>query len=239
MEVRVRNRWFILILWSIIFVITSTLVFKLSYRNYRKPIQQDINPSKPMVAITFDDGPNSTYTPQVLDILYENNAFGTFFICGQYIEGNERILKEMIQCGHEIENHTYSHQRLTSLTQDEIANEISLSQKSIQKVLPDYEFLYVRPPYGDYNETVENEVELPLALWDIDSGDWIQTDEQVICNNVIDNVKDGSIIVFHDDSECTVNALEKIIPELEEQGFQLVTISQLYQYKQVTSIEEK
>ncbi len=223
---------FIIFLGCIISVIISILLFDINKSKYDSPIEQTIDPNKPMVAITFDDGPNSLYTPQVLDILYENTSLGTFFICGQSIDGNEDILNDMVLCGHELENHTNTHPKLTLLTSDEIIDEIYLAQKKIEEVFPDYEFKYVRPPYGFYNEAVINTADLPLILWDVDSGDWIETDVEKICNDVIDNVKDGSVVVFHDDNDYTVEALKKIIPELKERGFQFVTLEQLFEYRQ-------
>ncbi len=162
----------------------------------------------------------------------KTNYFGTFFICGKSIDGNENILKQMIACGHEIENHTNTHQKLTLLTRDEINEEIFLAQKNIEKVFPEHEFKYVRPPYGFYNEEVQKAVDVPLILWDVDSGDWIEEDSEKIYNNVVNNVKDGSVVVFHDDNNYTVEALKKIIPELKKRGFQFVTLEQLFEYRQ-------
>ncbi len=224
---RVQNRWFTLILWTIIFMITGSLILKINHGKYRTPIQQEINPNKPMVALTFDDGPNPRYTPRVLDVLYKNNALATFFICGEDIEGNENLIKEMINHGHEIENHTDTHKNLSLLTKDKIIEEVVLPQKRIEKIVPTYKFKYIRPPYGEYSETVEDAIDQPLILWDVDSDDYIVTDVEKIVDNVLSSVKDGSIVVFHDDNRYTVAALKKIIPELEKQGYQFVTVSQL------------
>ncbi len=228
---RVRNKWFTLILWTLIILITVFLMFSINQRKCRTPINQVLNPNKPMVALTFDDGPNRAYTQKVLDVLYENNAFGTFFISGQNISGNEDILKEMKRLGHEIENHTFSHVNLTMLSTEEIAKEFELTQNSIENVLPNYKFKYVRPPFGEYTESVEIAAQCPIVLWDIDSGDYVEKDEKKIYDNVVSSVKDGSIIVFHDDNRHTVAALEKIIPELQNRGFQFVTVSQILKYK--------
>ncbi len=228
---RVQNRWFALILCTIILLISSMLIIKLNRWNCRQPIAQLINPDKPMVAITFDDGPNPKFTPQVLDVLYENNALGTFFICGENIGGNEDLLKEMVKFGHEIENHTDSHKNLALLTREQIIYEIVLPQERLEEVLPEYKFKYIRPPFGEYSEDVEDVAGLPLVLWDVDSDDYIQRDVDVICDNVRNKVKDGSVVVFHDDNKSTVEALKIIIPELQEEGFQFVTLEQLDEYR--------
>ncbi len=228
---RVQNRWFVLILCTLIILISGMLLTRINRLNCRTPLEQVINPDKPMVALTFDDGPNRKYTPKVLDILYENNALGTFFICGKSINGNEAIIKEMYFFGHEIENHSDTHQNLALLTDKEIIEEVTKPQKRIEEILPDYKFEYLRPPFGEYEENVEDATNLPIVLWDVDSLDYSETDAEVISNNVLVNVKDGSIVVFHDDNKNTVNALKKIIPELQSRGFQLVTVSQILEYR--------
>ncbi len=228
---RVRNKWFTLILWTIIFIITGSLIFKINHGRYRTQILQEINPNKPMVALTFDDGPNKKFTPRVLDVLYKNNAVATFFICGENIVGNERLIKEMINSGNEIENHTDTHKNLALLSRDKIIEEISLPEQRIEKILPDYKFKYIRPPFGEYSETVENVIDQPLILWDVDSDDYIETDVDKIVDNVLSKVKNGSIIVFHDDNKYTVSAIKIIIPELENRGYQFVTVSQLLELK--------
>ncbi len=228
---RVQNRWFALILVIIITLISCVLILRFNRWNCPGEIVQSIDPNKPMVALTFDDGPNKKYTPQVLEVLYKNNAYGTFFICGENIESSKLLIKEMIQYGHEIENHTDTHQNLTLLTKDKIIEEIQIPQERIEKILPEYKFKYIRPPFGEYSETVEDVAGLPILLWDVDSDDYIQKDVDVISNNVLSKVKDGSIVVFHDDNRNTVKALEKLIPELKSRGFQLVTVAQMDEYK--------
>ena len=100
-------------------------------------------------------------------------------------------------------------------------------EEELRKILPDYTVKYVRPPYGRYNEAVEQAVGHPLMLWTIDSGDWDDPDAESIYTTVVSNIQDGDIIVFHDDNPETVKALESIIIELKSRGFQFVTVSQM------------
>jgi peptidoglycan/xylan/chitin deacetylase (PgdA/CDA1 family) len=188
-----------------------------------------MNSAQPVVALTFDDGPNSRYTPQVLDILYEEQVPATFFLVGEKFAGNELLIKEMAASGHEIGSHTFSHPDLTTLNTQQIRQEIRQTEKELKKILPDYPVQYVRPPYGRYTEKVEKAIDLPLMLWTIDSGDWENPDAEKIYTTVVRNIQDGDIVVFHDDNAETVKALEKIIVELKARGFQFVAVSQMYE----------
>lgn len=225
---RVKNSWFILLLWIFIFVITAVLLSNLHSRIYREAIKVPLDNTKPIIAFTFDDGPNELYTHQVLDILYEKKVPATFFVLGKNIEGNECILKEIVQSGHELGNHTYSHADLTTLDQEEIISEIGQTQELVEKVIPGYALKYVRPPYGRCNQAVEEAINGLVVLWEVDSGDWEKVEAQIIYNTVVDNVRDGDIIVFHDGNSSTVVVLKEIISELQARGYQFGTLSQLY-----------
>ena len=102
----------------------------------------------------------------------------------------------------------------------------------MNKVLGDYKLLYVRPPYGRYNESVINAIDYPVTLWTLDSHDWETMNSEDIYRLVVNNAKNLDVIVMHDSSEYTVDAVRKIIPELREKGFQFVTLSQLYKYRE-------
>lgn len=227
MEVKRKNLMFGVCVGLTVVFIIANLLAGIYHRVYRKVIPVQINPTQPIVALTFDDGPNSLYTPQVLDILYEQQVPATFFLVGEKFAGNELLIKEIAASGHEIGSHTFSHPDLTTLNTQQIQQEIRQTQKELNKVLPDYSIKYVRPPYGRYTQEVEEEIDLPFVLWTIDSGDWENPDAEIIYTTVVGSVKDGDIIVFHDDNAETVKALEKIIVELKAREFQFVTVSQI------------
>ncbi len=222
-----KNLWFTTGVCSLIILVVIGLLTGIYHRVNRKVIPVQINPTQPVVALTFDDGPNVRYTPQVLDILYEHQVLATFFLVGEKFSGNELLLKEMKACGHEIESHTFSHPDLTTLNREQIQQEMQKTKAELKKVLPDYQIQYVRPPYGRYTEEVKDIIHLPLMLWTIDSGDWNKPNSDTIYSTVVDKIQDGDIIVFHDDNQETVKAIEKIIVELRTRGFQFVTVSQL------------
>lgn len=227
MEVKRKNLLFIACGLVMIVLIIAGLLSGIHHRVHREAIPVRIDPTQPTVALTFDDGPNPRYTPQVLDILYENQVPATFFLVGEEFSGNELLIEEMAASGHEIGSHTFSHPDLTTLNVSQIRQEIRQMEEELRKILPDYTVKYVRPPYGRYNEAVEQAVGHPLMLWTIDSGDWDDPDAESIYTTVVSNIQDGDIIVFHDDNPETVKALESIIIELKSRGFQFVTVSQM------------
>ncbi len=232
-----KNILFVACVALIIVFIVVSLLAGIHARIHRKAISPQIDPTQPAVALTFDDGPNPRYTPQVLDILYEQQVPVTFFLVGEKFAGNEPLIKEMADSGHEIESHTFSHPDLTTLNTQQIQQEIHQTEEGLKKILPNYTIQYLRPPYGRYTETVEKATDLPLMLWTIDSWDWEKPDADKIYNTVVSVIKDGDIIVFHDDNPETVKALRKIIAELKVRNFQFLTVSQMYEIKQSDMIE--
>ena len=216
-------------------VVIAAIVLGL-FAGTRRRLKRDIapvpiDPNRPVVALTFDDGPNARYTPQVLDVLYEQQVPATFFLVGEKFPGNELLIREMAACRHEIGSHTFSHPDLTTLDDQNIRWEIQQTEKQLKEILPDYSIRYVRPPYGRYTESVRNAAGVPLVLWTIDSGDWEDPDAETIYTTVVGAIEDGDIVVFHDDNAQTVEALEKIVSELKARGFQFVTVSRLYEYQ--------
>ena len=233
MKIKKQNIYFNVLVWTmVIFIIFlfGVRIFKGSHP--REKINREINPEKPMVAFTFDDGVKEYYTLKVLDILYENQATATFFINGKNIRSNEALVKKVVGEGHELGNHTFKHNDLTTLTHDEIKLEVEKTQSEVERVIPGYSLKYVRPPYGRYDDKVLKAISQPLVLWDLDSGDWTSPDANKIYSEVMKNVKDGDIIVFHDDNAETVEAIARTVPELQKIGIQLVTLTQLDYYRQ-------
>ncbi len=194
-----------------------------------EPVKQ-IDKNKPMVALTFDDGPTLKYTSAILDCLKENQASATFFVLGSRADDFPQLLQRMVLEGNEIGNHTFTHKQLTTLSKANIEEEISATQESIHDVTNRYPKV-IRPPYGSKNDTVLQCVQgKKLVTWTIDSEDWRSRNAQTIVNKVIKDVKDGDIILMHDLYASTAEAAIILIPKLQEMGFQLVTVSELYEY---------
>jgi peptidoglycan/xylan/chitin deacetylase (PgdA/CDA1 family) len=225
-----KNAVFIMILFFIVTIIIFVIV-NYNPNEIRDKIIVKIDPTRPVVALTFDDGPNDYYTLKILDVLYENQCEATFFINGMNIRGNEDVLSKIVHEGHELSNHTYHHLDLTTLKENEIVEEIVLTQKTVTEVLGEYKLSYVRPPYGSYDEAVIQAIPYPIALWSLDSMDWELTDSDEISELVVNNIKDRDVIIMHDKSDYTVEAVKKIIPKLKENGYQFVTLTDLYHYR--------
>lgn len=189
-----------------------------------------IDPDKPMVALTFDDGPSKRYTRSILDALKEYNASATFFVLGSNAERAPDLLQRMVMEGNEIGNHTYSHKQLTTLSKEHIEEEIIATQESIYGITHTYPKL-IRPPYGSKNDNVlECANGKRIVTWTLDTRDWQHKDSNTIVRNVCDTVKNGDIILMHDLYASSAQAAVILIPRLQEMGYQLVTVSELYTY---------
>ncbi len=189
----------------------------------------DIN--KPMIALTFDDGPNHN-TSKILNILEKYNIKATFFILGTNIKGNEKIIKRMDNLNMEIGNHMFSHKLLTKLKNEEIKNEIKKVDDSIFNIINHYPTL-VRPSYGTYNKRIQSLIDRPIIIWNIDTLDWKYHSSKNIYKRVMKDISDGDIILMHDIYSATANSLELIIPELLKDGYQFTTVSELLYYKNI------
>ncbi len=188
--------------------------------------------SRNMIALTFDDGPHPGRTPEILDILDKYGIKATFFLVGQNIDYYPKTAKSIIDRGHEIGNHTYSHKTLDKCDKKEIELELSKFNSSLSAI-SDYTPTLMRPPCGSVSETLKSTTaatNTDIILWSIDTRDWAHTDYRTIADNVINNAESGDIILMHDyisGNSPTPKALNIIIPKLLEKGFTFVTVSEL------------
>lgn len=199
-----------------------------------KENQRVIDPNKPMIAITYDDGP-SIYTPEILDVLKENNSVATFFVLGQSVYNNEAILNQMLEDGNQIGNHTYNHKKLTTISDEELYKQVQGTDDLI-RIATGYTPTVMRPPYGTTNEELNKKIQRPVIHWSIDTRDWENKNVDMITTSILDNVKDGDIILMHDLYNSTAEASKLVIPELVNRGYQLVTIDELFEHRQATLI---
>lgn len=192
--------------------------------------ERNIDPNKPMVALTFDDGPHKSTTIPILDTLREYNGVGTFFILGNRIKNNENLLKRMVLEENEIGNHSFNHKQLTTISSSEVKLQIDKTQNAVLEVIGSKPKV-MRPTYGSYNSQLRSQIDMPMILWSIDTLDWKSKDANLIASHVLDNVKDGDIVLMHDIYSTTAEAVKILVPELISRGFQLVTVSELYELK--------
>lgn len=191
-----------------------------------EPAAAIVNENGPMIALTFDDGPYPKVTGHILDVLEKNGVCATFFVLGSRIEGREDVLTRMEELGCEIGNHSFSHADLTRLSKADCQRELSDTDAEIRRVTG-HEASVVRPPYGYYNKTVMSAAGRPLILWTVDTNDWRGKAPGEIADYVIQQAKEGSVILMHDQQTQTADAMEMIIPTLIDEGFRFVTVSEL------------
>ncbi len=189
------------------------------------------DPDRPMVALTFDDGPTK-YTSQVLDLLERYGAKGTFFVIGRSLSEETRpVLQRMRDLGCDIGMHDLTHADLTRLSASANVKRIERMRGLISAQIDGgYETHLLRPPFGKLNQAVRRACETAGAAsirWSVDTRDWSSKNPAAILKIVKKETKDGAILLFHDRLDTTITALEAVIPYLQEQGYDLVTITEL------------
>lgn len=196
----------------------------------------ELKPPK-YIALTFDDGPNTYATPDILTQLKLNKVPATFFVIGCNIKTEtEPILQRTIDAGHEIANHSYSHQNMTGMTAEQIKEEIAKTDELLYDKFG-ITTNFFRPPYIAVNTAMYDNIDQTFIAG-LDSTDW---SNDVTAEQVADNIKqkatDGTIILLHDSQSKNANVLRKIIPYLKEQGFTFVTLSDMFRLKNITPEE--
>ncbi len=191
-----------------------------------------IDPARPMVALTYDDGPQTDAGNRIMDTLAQYGAKATFFLVGDRCASRAAEVQRMAAEGHEIGNHTYQHKYLQKLGAEQIRYQIDQGSAAIAAaggVTP----TLVRLPGGNVNSTVRANVNYPMIQWSIDTRDWEHRNAQKTINEVLSKVRDGDIVLMHELYGATATATETIVPELVARGYQLVTVSEMAQAKGV------
>lgn len=191
-----------------------------------------VNPNRPMIALTFDDGPGQG-TVRLLEALQAHNARATFFMLGPRVNTYPDAVRKMVETGSELANHTTNHVKLTNHPAESVANEINFTRDAIQNIAGQPPTM-VRPPYGAANEVVQSVAGAPLMFWSVDTLDWQLKDAGLIRDYVLNNVKDGDIVLMHDIYEATVQAAIELIPLLQERGYQIVTVTEMARARGIT-----
>lgn len=212
-------------IFKIFFILVIIFVFTFSSFKMTNVVTT-MKESTKRIALTFDDGPNRKNTALLLDALKERNVKATFFVLGLNVVKYPDLVKRMIEEGHEVGNHTYSHKNLFQLEDDEIKEEIEITNNLIKEITGDYPKLF-RPSYGNYNENIKNIANMEVVNWTIDSLDWRLKNTKKIYNRVIYKLKGNDIVLLHDIYKTSVNATIKIIDKLQAEGYEFVTASEI------------
>lgn len=183
------------------------------------------------IALTFDDGPHTKVTPQILDTLKQYQVPATFYIIGKNVAGREAIIQRETNEGHEQGNHSWDHPHLTQIDKASALAEINDTTQAINQAGGHVKS--IRPPYGDINENLAQQFDYPCVLWNVDTLDWKSRNADAIYNEVVANVRAGSIILMHDIHQTSADALPRVIEYLQKEGYQFVTVSELLESEQL------
>ena len=178
------------------------------------------------IALTFDDGPSPQTTARLLDGLSERGAHATFFLIGEQIEGNKDLVRRMKDEGHQVGNHSFTHARLDAA--DETAlSEIQKTDEALRAILGEGDY-WLRPPWGFSSDTLKAAVSVPMIFWSMDTMDWSVRNRDLVSYTITSAAQPGDIILLHDPYESSVDAALLAIDVLGAQGYEFVTLEELF-----------
>ena len=191
-------------------------------------VEEVVRMEKPKIAITFDDGPSTAYTPILLDGLKERGVHASFFLIGKNIEqgDNAQIVKRMQEEGHLIGNHTYNHVEITRVSNETAYQEIKKTNDLIESITGET-VEYMRPPFGLWQKELEQRIHVLPVMWTVDPLDWATENVDEIVNKVVTETEENDIILLHDCYDSSVKAAFRIIDLLQAEGFEFVTVDEL------------
>ena len=220
---------FSLLAITIISTVTISHIGITASNTARKLPIYSVQTDEKKIAITFDAAWSAEDTDELIEILKKHNAKATIFAVGDWVEKNPEAVKKFHKSGHEMANHSDTHAAFSKISREEIKQEVLNCNKKIEAITGASPKL-VRAPSGDYdNKSIEvaESLDMQMIQWDCDSLDWKLLSVEEMYNRVINNVQNGSIILFHNGVENTPKALDKILTKLEKDGFEFVTVSEL------------
>jgi peptidoglycan/xylan/chitin deacetylase (PgdA/CDA1 family) len=189
-----------------------------------------VQTSRPVVALTFDDGPHPEHTPKLLDILRQQGVRATFYVIGRSVETYPEIARRIVAEGHEIANHTWSHPTLTTIGAARVDQEIRKTSEVIERVTGRRP-TNMRPPYGAINDRVRQSMlrdhGLDVIMWSVDPLDWRRPGASVVAQRLVDGAHPGAILLAHDIHPGTIEAMPATISRLKAKGYGFATVSQL------------
>ena len=219
-----------------------TLGAVLPDNHFYGPVCAQVQTKQKIVALTFDDGPYSPYTEQILDVLQEHGIQATFFLVGSNAEKHSELVKRIVEQGHQIGNHTYTHVDLLKLDRSAALTEIDRTN-TVLKAAVGFAPHVVRPPHGFRDPAIMDVMAnrgLAVVEWSVMSKDWTNPGTEAIVDRTVSKVKNGSVILLHDgdgiaakaDRSQTVAATRKIIEQLQAKGYRFVTVDEILQSRE-------
>jgi len=181
------------------------------------------------LAISFDAAWGDDFTIEILNILDKYNVKSTFFLVGFWVDKYPEHVKEIYKRGHDIGNHSTNHPYMTKLSEEEMVKELNTTGNKIKELIKEKPVLF-RPPFGDYNDRVISTCRdngYYVIQWDVDSLDWKEMGVQPVVDRVTRNVKNGSIVLFHNNAKYVIEYLPLVIERLQNEGYEIVPISEL------------
>lgn len=200
-----------------------------------------VNTDEKTVALSFDCAWENSDTDILLEILRQNEVPATFFVTGDWCERYPLDVKKFYGAGHAVENHSYNHPHPNKLSREGLIEDTVKCNEIIESLTGEAPTLY-RAPYGEYNnsviETVEDELGLKVIQWDLDSRDWQKRSSEEMVRDIRDNIREGTILLFHNDTKNTPNTLRQIIPVLKGEGYEFMLISDMI-YKENYTLDNE
>lgn len=179
------------------------------------------------VALTFDDGPSRENTGKILDVLKAHGAHATFFVLGNRARVDGDILRMELEAGCEVGSHSWDHPQLNKIEWSKVKSQIRRTDEIVKKLADGYKIDLLRPPYGAISNTMRKKLKKPMILWSLDTLDWKTRNAKKVFRKVKKEVKDGDIILMHDIHAETAEAIKQVVPWLQQQGYDMLTVSEL------------
>ena len=199
---------------------------------------RDLDPDGKMIAITYDDGPSSANTGRLLDGLKERGVLATFFMVGTNVSYYPKLVRRIAEEGHCLGNHSYDHPQFTKIGAEKSVEQVEKTSKLIEDACGKRP-LFVRPPYCSTNEEVRQALEYTLILWSVDPEDWKYRDVDTVREHIVDGAHDGAIVLVHDIHSTSVEGSLAAIDILLEEGYQFVTVEELFLHRDVEPVFAK
>lgn len=207
---------------------TAYIKVKSKYTNKVAKCKVTVKKTK-YIAFTFDDGPGDD-TDKLLNALDKYHSKATFFVLGNRVNTYKKQLQHAYNLGMEIGSHTWSHKNLITISNSAVKSEITKANDAIKKITGENPTL-LRPPYGNFNKIVSKNAGVPMIYWSVDTEDWKHRNVKYVSKYILNHARDGEIILLHDIHPTSVDGFIKALPSLKKKGFELVTVSDLYDVK--------